>query len=75
MLAQTFHELLSRDHEISVLYAAARRLGQDKQYLTVREILSAAETLADSALSSERSNFYQFGYGTLGFTFIINMLL
>ena len=46
----------------------ARRLGQDEQYLTVREILSEASTLADGALSRERSDFYRFGYATLGFT-------
>jgi len=45
----------------------ARRLGQDEQYLTVREILSEASTLADGSLSRERSNFYRFGYATLGF--------
>ena len=45
----------------------ARRLGQDEQYLTVREILSEASTLADGALSHERSDFYRFGYTTLGF--------
>ena len=41
----------------------ARSLGQDEQYLTVREILSEASTLADGALSRERSDFYRFGYG------------
>jgi hypothetical protein len=46
----------------------ARRLGQDEQYLTVREIVSEASTLADGALSRERSDFYRFGYATLGFT-------
>ena len=46
----------------------ARRLGQDEQYLTVREILSEVSTLADGALSRERSNFYRFGCATLGFT-------
>ena len=46
----------------------ARRLGQDEQYLTVREILSEASTLTDGALSRERSDFYRFGYATLGFT-------
>ncbi len=46
----------------------ARRLGQDEQYLTVREILAEASTLADGALSRERSDFYRFGYATLGFT-------
>jgi hypothetical protein len=49
----------------------ARRLGQDEQYLTVREILSEASTLADGALSRERSDFYRFGYATLGFTLLI----
>ena len=44
----------------------ARRLGQDEQYLTVREILSQASTLADGVLSRERSDFYRFGYATLG---------
>jgi len=46
----------------------ARRLGQDEQYLTVREILSEASTLADGALSRERSDFHRFGYATLGST-------
>ena len=44
----------------------ARRLGQYEQYLTVREILSEASTLADGALSRERRDFYRFGYATLG---------
>jgi hypothetical protein len=44
----------------------ARSLGQDEQYLTVREILSEASTLADGVLSRERSDFYRFGYATLG---------
>ncbi|NIQ89518.1 MAG: hypothetical protein GWN93_10895 [Deltaproteobacteria bacterium] len=35
--------------------------------MTVREILSEASTLADGALSRERSDFYRFGYATLGF--------
>jgi len=52
----------------SVPNVGARRLGQDEQYLTVREILSEASTLADGALSRERSDFYRFGYATLGFT-------
>jgi len=47
---------------------SARRLGQDEQYLTVREILSEASTLADGALSRERSDYYRFGYAMLGFT-------
>ncbi len=46
----------------------ARSLGQDEQYLTVREILSKASTLSDGALSRERSDFYRFGYATLGST-------
>ena len=45
----------------------ARRLGQDEQYLTVCEILSETSTLADGALSPERSDFYRFGCATLGF--------
>jgi hypothetical protein len=50
----------------SVPDVGARRLGQDEQYLTVREILSEASTLADGALSRERSDFYRFGYAMLG---------
>ena len=50
----------------SALNGGARRLGQDEQYLTVREILSEASTLADGALSRERSDFYRFGYAMLG---------
>ena len=46
----------------------ARRLGQDEQYLSVREFLSEASALADGALSRERSDFYRFGYTTLGLT-------
>ena len=47
----------------------ARRLEQDEQYLTVREILSEANTLVppQAGLSRERSYFYRFGYATLGF--------
>ena len=47
----------------------ARRLGQDEQYLTVREILSEASTLVPprAGLSRERSDFYRFGYEMLGF--------
>ncbi len=44
----------------------ARRLGQDEQYFTVREILSEASTVADGVLSRERSNFCRFGFATLG---------
>ena len=50
----------------SALNVGARRLGQGEQYLTVREILSEASTLSDGALSRERSDFYRFGYATLG---------
>ena len=48
----------------------ARRLGQEEQYLTVREILSEASTLVPpwAGLSRERSDFYRFGYATLRFT-------
>jgi hypothetical protein len=44
-----------------------RRLGQDEQYLTVREILPEASTLTDGVLSREWSDFYRFGCVTLGF--------
>ncbi len=50
----------------SALNVGARRLGQVEQYLTVREILSESSTLTDGALSRERSDFYRFGYATLG---------
>jgi len=50
----------------------ARRLGQDEQCLTVREILAEANMLADGALSRERSDFYRFGYATLGLTQLMN---
>ena len=48
----------------------ARRLGQDEQYLTVREILSEASTRVppQAGLSRERSDFYRFGSATLGFS-------
>jgi hypothetical protein len=51
----------------------ARRLGQDEQYLTVREILSEARTLVPpkAGLSRERSDFYRFEYATLGFTLLL----
>ncbi len=48
---------------------SAHRLGQDEQYLTVREILSEASTVADGVLSRERSGFYRCGFATLGLTF------
>jgi len=38
--------------------------------LTVRDILSEASTVADGALSRERSGFYRCGFATLGFSFI-----
>jgi hypothetical protein len=46
----------------------ARRLGQDEQYLTVREILFRARSQMAryGALSRERSDFCRFGYATLG---------
>jgi len=50
---------------------SARRLGQDEQYLTVREILSEASTRADGVLSRECSDCYRFGYATLGFILLI----
>jgi hypothetical protein len=51
----------------------AHSLGQDEQYLTVREILSEASTLVppQAGLSRERSDFYRFGYATLGFSPIL----
>ena len=36
----------------SAPHVGARRLGQDEQYLTVREILSKASTAADGVISS-----------------------
>jgi len=54
---------------------SARRLGQDEQYLTVREILSEVSTLADGALSRERSDSCRFGYATLGFVHWLNVHL
>jgi len=47
---------------------AERRLGQDEQYFTVREILAEASRVADAVLSSERSDFYRFGFAALGLT-------
>jgi hypothetical protein len=47
---------------------AARRLGEDEEYLTVRDILSETSTVADGPLSSDRSGFYRCGFATLGFT-------
>jgi len=49
---------------------AARRLGQDEAYLTVRDILSEASTVSDGVLWRERSDFVRFGFATLGFTLI-----
>jgi len=47
---------------------AAHRLGQVEAYLTVREVLSEASTVVPpkAGLSRERSDFYRFGYATLG---------
>ena len=47
---------------------AARRLGEDEAYWTVRDILSEASTVSDGALSRERSAFYRCGFVTLGFS-------
>ncbi len=47
---------------------AERRLGQDEQYFTVREVLAEASRVADAFLSRERSDFYRFGFAALGFT-------
>ncbi len=47
---------------------AARRLGQDEAYLTVRDILSEASTAADGVLWCERSDFVRFGSATLGYS-------
>jgi hypothetical protein len=47
---------------------AARRLKEDEEYLTVRDILSETSTVADGALSRDRSGFYRCGFATLGFT-------
>ena len=49
---------------------AARRLGQDEAYLTVRDILSEASTVSDGVFWRERSDFVRFGSATLGFTLI-----
>ena len=49
---------------------AARRLGQDEAYLTVRDILSEASTAADGVLWRERSDFVRFGFATLGLTLV-----
>ena len=50
----------------SVPDVAARRLGEDEAYLTVRDILSEASTVADGALSRERSGFYRCRFVALG---------
>jgi hypothetical protein len=54
---------------------AAHRLGQVEAYLTVREVLSEASTVADGVLSSERSDFYRRRYATLGLTFLTQSVL
>ncbi len=50
---------------------AARRLGEDEAYLTVRDILSEASTVADGALSRERNGFYRCGFATLGLRLLL----
>ena len=45
---------------------AARTIGQDEAYLTVREVLSEPSTAADGLLWRERSDFVRCGYATLG---------
>ncbi|MGB5921851.1 MAG: hypothetical protein WBH36_06475, partial [Syntrophobacteria bacterium] len=50
---------------------AARRLGEDEAYLTVRDILSEASTVADGALSRERSGFYRCRFASLGFDTVL----
>jgi len=47
----------------------ARRLGQDEQYLTVREILSEPSMGAGGVLSRERSDFCRFGFATIRVTY------
>ena len=54
---------------------SARRLGQDEQYLIVREILSEVSTASDGALSRERSGFYRYRYATLGLDLSIILLV
>jgi len=57
----------------SVPDVAARRLGEDEAYLTVRDILSEASTVVPpkAGLSRERSGFYRCGFATLGFMLVI----
>ena len=54
----------------SVPDVAARRLGEDEAYLTVRDILSEASTVVPprAGLSRERGGFYRCGFATLGLT-------
>ncbi len=54
---------------------SARRLGQDEQYLIVREILSEVSTASDGALSRERSGFYRYRCATLGLDLSIILLV
>jgi hypothetical protein len=60
--------LLREKTRQSVPDVAMRRIGEDEAYLTVRDILSEASTVADGALSREHSGFYRCGYVTLGFS-------
>ena len=64
----TVANLLRGKTRQSVSDVAARRLGEDEAYLIVRDILSEASTVADGALSRERSGFYLCGFATLGLT-------
>ena len=56
----------------SVPDVAARRLGEDEAYLIVRDILSEASTVfpPKAGLSREPSDFYRFGYATIGLSSI-----
>jgi hypothetical protein len=56
---------------------STRRLGQDEQYLTVREILSEASTAVPpkAGLSRERSGYYRYRCATLGFIHLSIILL
>ena len=58
--------LLREKARQSVPDVATRRIGEDEAYLTVRDILAEASTVADGALSRKRSGFYRYRYATLG---------
>ena len=57
--------LRGKTHQ-SVPDVATSRLGVDEAYFYVRDILSEVSTVADGALSRERSGFYRCGFATLG---------